>query len=65
MCLGKQAEQLAVVDQHFFKVRNVPLRIDAVAVETPADVVAQATVDHSRQGKQRMLGQPTVTGLRT
>ncbi len=48
-----QRQQLRVVVEHFFEVRNVPLRVDAVAEESAAEMIAKATLGHARQCEPR------------
>ena len=38
-CLGINAEQLSIVVEHFFKVRNAPLAVLCIAKETAAEMI--------------------------
>src|ERR1700674_847600 len=44
MCEREQLEQLRVVVEHFFKMRDEPLLIDRIARETAAEVIVDAAL---------------------
>ena len=48
--IGVQRQQRTVVVEHFFEVRNHPLRIGCIATEAAAQVVENAAAGHSREG---------------
>ena len=47
---GRETQNLGVVIEHFFKMRNVPARVDAVPGKTAANVIVDATTLHRQQG---------------
>ena len=49
------AQQQGVVVEHLLEVRHHPARVDGVAVETPADLVADAAARHRLQAALRQL----------
>ena len=51
--LGIDAQQRGVVVQHFFKVRDSPFSVDAVAVKAAAQLVEQTALGHARQRQRR------------
>ena len=53
--LGRQrirGQQGAVVVEHLFEVRYLPVAVDRVAAETAADVIEDAAMGHARQGQR-------------
>jgi len=56
------AQQLSVVVQHFFEVRNHPLVIDGIAGEPPGELVVDTALGHARQCEARHV-QGLISGL--
>ncbi len=48
--LGIGGEELALVVEHFFVMRDVPVAVHGVAVEAAAELVAEAAVGHGAEG---------------
>ncbi len=53
--VGEQGEQRAVVVEHLLEVRDHPLRVDAVAAESAAELVIDAAFAHALERRMRHL----------
>ena len=47
---GEGVEELGLIIEHFFVMRNVPVAVDGVAMEAAAELVAQAAMGHGAEG---------------
>ena len=64
--LGIEPEQRGIVVEHFFEVRNAPVGIGRVAIETATEVIEQATGGHRAQAdfdQRRMINQQQLKRL--
>ena len=50
---GIERQQLRVVVQHLFEMRNLPAFIDAVAEKTAAEMIAESSLGHARKREAR------------
>ena len=63
VALGVGPEQLPLVVKHLFIMRDVPVAVDAVAVEAAADMVPDAARRHGAQGAHAHLTRPVGLAL--